>query len=59
MAVVNRSVPATTTSLGILGTPVVGIVGSALVLGETIDLTLIVATAMILTGVAIGTFSRR
>lgn len=59
MAVVNRSVPATTTSLGILGTPVVGIVGSALVLGETIDLSLIVATAMILTGVTIGTYSRR
>ncbi|QCI67445.1 DMT family transporter [Phreatobacter stygius] len=59
MAVVNRSVPATTTSLGILGTPVVGIVGSALLLGETIDLPLILATAMILTGVAIGTFSRR
>ena len=58
MAVVNRSVPATTTALGILGTPIVGIAGSALALGETIDLTLIVATALILAGVAVGTTSR-
>lgn len=58
MAVVNRSVPATTTALGILGTPIVGIAGSALALGETIDLTLILATGLILAGVAIGTTSR-
>lgn len=58
MAVVNRSVPATTTALGILGTPIVGIAGSALALGETIDLTLIFATALILAGVAVGTTSR-
>jgi drug/metabolite transporter (DMT)-like permease len=59
MAMVNRSLPATTTALGILGAPVVGIVSSALLLGERIDLTLILATCMILSGVAIGTFGRK
>jgi drug/metabolite transporter (DMT)-like permease len=59
MAMVNRAVPASVTSLGVLGTPVVGIASSALMLGEAIDLTLVLATAMILGGVAIGTFSRK
>ena len=59
MAVVNRSVPASTTSLGILVTPVVGIAISAIVLGERFDTGLIVATAMILLGIAIGTTGRR
>ena len=59
MAVVNRSLPATTTSLGILATPVVGIMSSALVLGEPLDLPLIVATAMIVGGIAIGIISGR
>jgi drug/metabolite transporter (DMT)-like permease len=59
MAVVNRSLPATTTSLGILATPVVGMVSSALVLGEPLDLPLIVAMAMIVSGIAIGIISGR
>ena len=54
MAVVNRSLPATTTSLGILATPVVGIASSALFLNETIDVSLIVATVIILFGIALG-----
>jgi drug/metabolite transporter (DMT)-like permease len=55
MAMVNRSLPATTTSLGILATPVVGVVCSAVVLGETIDVSLVVAMMMILSGIALGT----
>ena len=55
MAMVNRSLPATTTSLGILATPVIGVICSALALRERIDLSLIVAMIMILSGIAIGT----
>ena len=56
---VNRRLPATTTSLGILATPVVGIVSSAFFLGETIDRPMIIATTLILGGIAIGTIRRR
>jgi len=55
MAVVNRSLPATTTSLGILATPVVGVICSTVALGERIDASLIIAMALILTGIAVGT----
>jgi drug/metabolite transporter (DMT)-like permease len=55
MAVVNRQVPATTTSLGVLATPIIGLAISALFLGERIDAGLIASTAMILLGIAIGT----
>jgi drug/metabolite transporter (DMT)-like permease len=58
MTVVGRSVPATTTSLGILATPVVGIASSAAFLGEQVDQVLLVAAAMIIVGIAIGTFNR-
>ena len=57
MAMVNRSLPATTTSLGILATPVVGVVCSALALGETIDVSLVIAMLMILSGIALGTIT--
>ncbi len=55
MAMVNRSLPAITTSLGILATPVVGVVTSVVVLGEKVDASLMLAMAMILGGIAIGT----
>ena len=58
LAIVNRSLPASTTALGILATPVVGIAGSAIFLGEGLDLPLMVAAAMILAGIAIGTLRR-
>ena len=58
LAIVNRALPASTTALGILATPVVGIAGSTLFLGEAIDLPLIFAAAMILSGIAIGTLRR-
>jgi drug/metabolite transporter (DMT)-like permease len=58
MAMVNRSLPAVTTSLGILATPVVGTLGSAFALGEPIGITLLVAMALILGGIAVGTTDR-
>jgi drug/metabolite transporter (DMT)-like permease len=58
MTVVGRSVPATTTSLGILATPLVGIVSSAAFLGEQVDRLLLIAAAMIIVGIGIGTFRR-
>jgi drug/metabolite transporter (DMT)-like permease len=59
MVMINRSLPATVTSLGLLATPVMGVVLSALFLGETVSLSLIIAMAMILGGIAMGTVSRR
>lgn len=58
LAIVNRALPASTTALGILATPVVGMAGSALFLGEALDLPLLLAAAMILSGIAIGTLRR-
>jgi drug/metabolite transporter (DMT)-like permease len=58
MVMVNRSLPAVTTSLGLLATPVVGLATSAICLGEPIGTSLICAMAMILGGIAIGTISR-
>jgi drug/metabolite transporter (DMT)-like permease len=54
MVVVNRSLPAVTTSLGLLATPVIGLATSAIFLGEAIGNSLILAMAMILGGIAIG-----
>ncbi|MDB5653181.1 MAG: protein of unknown function transrane [Tardiphaga sp.] len=59
MVLINRSLPATVTSLGLLATPVMGVAASALLLGEAISLSLLSAMAMILAGIAIGTISRR
>ena len=55
MVMVNRSLPAVTTSLGLLATPVVGVAISAICLGEPVGNSLIFAMAMILGGIAIGT----
>lgn len=59
MAVVNRGVPATVASLGIMATPIVGIAVSALFLNEAIDLPLLIATTLIVGGIACGTRSER
>jgi drug/metabolite transporter (DMT)-like permease len=59
MTVVNSQVTATTTSLGILATPVFGIAASTLFLGERLDSDLIAAAAIILLGIAIGTTNLR
>lgn len=57
--VVNKSLPATVTSLGLLVTPIVGIASSLAILGERIDLPLIVAGLLILSGIALGTVRSR
>ncbi len=57
MSVINRSLPALTTSLGILATPLVGIASAALWLGERIDLSLMLSAGLIIGGIAIGTLS--
>jgi drug/metabolite transporter (DMT)-like permease len=59
MVTVNRSLPSVTTSLGLLATPVMGVVMSAIFLGEPVSTSLICAMAMILGGIAIGTISPR
>jgi drug/metabolite transporter (DMT)-like permease len=55
MAMINRSLPATTTALGMLLTPIAGITGSAIFLDERPDGMLLGATALILLGIALGT----
>jgi drug/metabolite transporter (DMT)-like permease len=57
MAVANRSLPAVTTSLILLATPVVGVVCSTVFFGEAVTPSLIVAMAMILGGIATGVLS--
>lgn len=57
LVTVNRSLPAVTTSLGLLATPVVGVAASAIFLGEPVGLSLICAMGVILGGIAIGTAS--
>lgn len=54
MAMVNRSLPAVTTSLGVLATPVVGVLSSIVFLNEALDLTLAAAMVLILGGIALG-----
>lgn len=59
MAMVNRSLPAATTSLGLLATPVVGTASAAIVLGEPVTATLMAAMTLIVGGIALGTTTRR
>jgi drug/metabolite transporter (DMT)-like permease len=55
MAMVNRSLPAVTTSLGILATPVVGVLSAVVALGEGLSLPLLGAMLLIGGGIALGT----
>ncbi len=59
MAMVNRSLPAVTTSLGVLATPVVGVMSSMVVLGEPFSPSLLAALGMIVGGIALGTVAGR
>jgi len=59
MLMVNRSLPAVTTSLGLLATPVIGIVTGAAILGEAFEPSLLAALALIVCGIAIGIASDR
>jgi drug/metabolite transporter (DMT)-like permease len=58
MNTVNRGLPASVTSMALLGVPVVGLLGSSVMLGERPDAILLLATGLIVAGVAVGTFGR-
>ena len=53
-AMAGRALPAVTTSLGLLATPVVSVIVATLWLGEGLTLSLLTAIVLILGGVAIG-----
>ena len=54
VAMASRHLPAVTTSLGLLATPVVSVITAALWLGEPVTLSLVLAIVLVLGGVAIG-----
>ena len=58
-AVASRDLPAITTSLGLLATPVLSIVIATLWLGEAVTLSLAVAVLLVLGGIALGTTGAR
>ena len=58
-AVASRNLPAVTTALGLLTTPVVSVTVASLWLGEPLTLSLLAAIALILGGIAIGTTGTR
>jgi drug/metabolite transporter (DMT)-like permease len=58
-AAASRALPAVTTALGLLITPVLSTVIATLWLGEPITLSLVVAIVLILGGVALGTTGER
>ena len=53
-AMASRHLPAVTTSLGLLATPVVSVITATLWLGEPVTLSLLLAIVLVLGGVAIG-----
>ena len=53
-AAASRALPAVTTSLGLLATPLVSTVVATLWLGEPLTMSLVIAIALILGGIAIG-----
>jgi drug/metabolite transporter (DMT)-like permease len=55
VAIASRSLPAVTTSLGLLGVPVVSIATATFALGERVTPSLVVAIVLVLGGVALGT----
>lgn len=57
-ATASRLLPAGTTSLGLLTTPVVSVITATLWLGEPLSLSLVVAIVLVLGGVAIGATDR-
>ena len=59
MATVNRGLPAMTVSLGMLATPVVGMFGAMVVLGEPFSLQLALGLATIIAGIVLGTIRGR
>jgi drug/metabolite transporter (DMT)-like permease len=57
-AVAAQNLPAVTTSLGLLAAPVIGIAASVIIFGETPTISLGIAVAMIIGGIALGTIAR-
>jgi drug/metabolite transporter (DMT)-like permease len=58
VATASRLLPAVTTSLGLLATPVLGVIAATLWLGEPLTLPLVLAIILVLGGVAVGTTGR-
>jgi len=58
VATASRLLPAVTTSLSLLATPVVSTITAMLWLGEPLTVSLVVAIALVLGGVAIGATDR-
>jgi drug/metabolite transporter (DMT)-like permease len=54
MTMVNRSLPAVTTSLCLLATPLLGIVSATVFLGEPLEPSLLLAMTLIIGGIALG-----
>ena len=59
MSVVNRILPAITTSLGLLATPALGIASGIVVLGEPFEPSLLIALLLLVGGIALGVTSDR
>lgn len=57
MTMVNRSLPAVTTSLWLLATPLLGIFCATLILREPLEPSLFVAMSLIVGGIALGTLA--
>jgi drug/metabolite transporter (DMT)-like permease len=57
-ATASRNLPAVTTSLGLLATPVVSVITATVWLGEPLTPSLVVAIVLVLGGVAIGSTGR-
>jgi drug/metabolite transporter (DMT)-like permease len=55
MTMVNRSLPAVTTSLCLLATPLLGIISATLLLSEPLEPSLFLAMALIIGGITLGT----
>jgi drug/metabolite transporter (DMT)-like permease len=55
MTMVNRCLPAVTTSLWLLATPLLGIISATLMLGEPLEPSLFLAMTLIIGGIALGT----
>ena len=59
MSMVNKSISALTTSLGTTATPLVGIASAAILLGEPIETSLVIAAGLIVTGIGLATLGDR
>lgn len=59
MTMVNRSLPAVTTSLCLLATPLLGIFSATAILNEPLEPSLFVAMTLIIGGIALGTIAGR